>query len=214
MFIGILSFPPPGAKIQGAGRREAPGTIFFFSTRKERQEIDLPKVVHFDFITDSLFLISFCDSLIPVRCTYFALSIPLPPLPPPPPPPPKKKPISFSVSVAAGVGGVVGKRGKGEERKSALFFEDISVPGNGANHVSIKPLLRETSSKTLLVSESFFILMHSRVSPYANRGGFCACCFTSGREISRRRGMSTEKSRGRSSKAAKRLILCLSFLRR
>ena len=30
----------------------------------------------------------------------------------------------------------------------ALFFEDIAVSGNGANHVPIKPLLRKTSPKT------------------------------------------------------------------
>ena len=43
------------------------------------------------------------------------------------------------------------------ERKLALFFEDIAALGNGANHVSIKPWLRNTSPKTLFFSEGFYI---------------------------------------------------------
>ena len=36
-------------------------------------------------------------------------------------------------------------------RNSAFFFEDIAVPGNGASHQFIKPLLRMTSTKALFI---------------------------------------------------------------
>ena len=40
-----------------------------------------------------------------------------------------------------GGSGGAGGGGWGWRRKSAFFFEDIAVPGSGAMHVSIKPLL-------------------------------------------------------------------------
>ena len=53
-------------------------------------------------------------------------------------------------------------RGKGGgEGKLAVFFEDIVVQGNGANHTSIRWLLRMTSTKTLFskaISHSFILL--------------------------------------------------------
>ena len=53
-------------------------------------------------------------------------------------------------------------QGGGGGRKSAYFFEDIAVPGNGANHMSIKPLLRMTSTKTLFSYSisHYFISLH------------------------------------------------------
>ena len=37
----------------------------------------------------------------------------------------------------------------GGERKLSLFFEDIPVPGNGANHVPIKKLLGDGTNETV-----------------------------------------------------------------
>ena len=37
---------------------------------------------------------------------------------------------------------------QGGARKPAYFFEDIAVPGDGANHMSIRPSLRMASTKT------------------------------------------------------------------
>ena len=39
--------------------------------------------------------------------------------------------------------------GGGQRRKAAVFFDDTAMPGNGANNMSISPLLRMTSTKTL-----------------------------------------------------------------
>ena len=39
--------------------------------------------------------------------------------------------------------------GGGRRRKTAVCFDDIAMPGNGANNMSISPLLRMTSTKTL-----------------------------------------------------------------
>ena len=60
------------------------------------------------------------------------------------------------------------------ERKPAYFFEDIAVPGNGAaNHMSIRPLLRLTSTKTLFS----YLIVYSFISLQmynANLHGFFA----------------------------------------
>ena len=45
--------------------------------------------------------------------------------------------------------------GLGGERKSALFFEDIAVPGNGANQVSINSLLKKTPTKNFVFLGNF-----------------------------------------------------------
>ena len=49
----------------------------------------------------------------------------------------------------------------GGRRKPACFFEDTAVSGNGANHMSIRPLLKMTSTKTLFsYSVHSFISLH------------------------------------------------------
>ena len=52
-----------------------------------------------------------------------------------------------------------GGGGGGGGRDSAFFFEDIAVPGNDANRMSIRPLLRMTSTKALF-SSKLVILTH------------------------------------------------------
>ncbi len=59
------------------------------------------------------------------------------------------------------------------ERKSALFFEGIAVPGNGANYVSIKPLLKKASPQKLFC---FFSESLHACKKNVNRGAFCAWC--------------------------------------
>ena len=61
--------------------------------------------------------------------------------------------------------------GGGGGRKPAYFFEKITVPGNGANHLSIRPLLRMTLTKTLFS----YSIGHSFISLHmynANLHGF------------------------------------------
>ena len=54
----------------------------------------------------------------------------------------------------------------GGGRKLAYFFEDIAVPGNGANHMLIRPLLRMSSTKTLFS----YSLGHSFISLHMYNG--------------------------------------------
>ena len=71
----------------------------------------------------------------------------------------------------------------GKTQRSVYFFEDIAVPGSGANHMSIRPLLRMTSTKTMFsysIVHSFKSLhrynanlrIFCRVDVYAFPGGY------------------------------------------